>query len=517
MLRHLVMRHPFAVDAYFDFVLALTFAVPVSQLEPLLYPGLELDTYGGDAGEEEWGFLAIAMVQTRNLRPAFLPASLGQDFFLTGYRLFVRYRTPEGRSLRGLQVLRSDTDKPLLRVLGNLMTHYLYHAADVNLSRNGRRAEISVASHDGQSDLQIRADLETEGLPEGSVFPDSRTARRFAGPMPYTFSYEPETDSIIRVEGVRQSWRPRLVQARVEEVGFLAHLGLEEDAELAAAFTLEGVPYRWRKGVVSPAFTEPSESPPRRPLQGVSNIVRFNWPAYTAAAATATVGAVVASSRKVQTPVRLLAGAAAAGAVWQAAASLTASHRIYDRSELYDLSWLRSLWPAEPRSILNAHAGFDETSSRLRSMFPEARLQVLDFYDPERNPEPSIARARAAFPPERGAIRVGASQWPVPDRSADAVLVFLAAHEMRKPDDRQELFAELRRVTAAEGRIVIVEHLRDAANFGAFGPGFLHFLPRRVWTEETRPHLDPIGERPLTPFLRVFCYRPSSATSEPRP
>lgn len=80
---HMLKRHPFAVEAHFDFTLALTFAVPAEKLRPLLYPGLELDTYHRDTG-----FLAIAMVQTRDLRPEVLPAELGQDFFLTGYRIF---------------------------------------------------------------------------------------------------------------------------------------------------------------------------------------------------------------------------------------------------------------------------------------------------------------------------------------------------------------------------------------------------------------------------------------------
>jgi SAM-dependent methyltransferase len=80
---------------------------------------------------------------------------------------------------------------------------------------------------------------------------------------------------------------------------------------------------------------------------------------------------------------------------------------------------------------------------------------------------------------------------------------------MRRPADRAALFAELRRVCAPGGRVVIVEHLRDAANFLAFGPGFFHFLPRRVWTEEPRGCLALVGELPLTPFLRAFCYEPA--------
>ena len=65
---HLLKRHPFPVVARFDRVLALSYALPAAVLEPLLPPGLTLDTYG------EHGFLTIALVQTRGLRPAGLPA-----------------------------------------------------------------------------------------------------------------------------------------------------------------------------------------------------------------------------------------------------------------------------------------------------------------------------------------------------------------------------------------------------------------------------------------------------------
>lgn len=105
---HLLKRHPLPVRAHFRYSLVLTYALPRAVLEPLLPPGLELDFY------EDFGFVAIALVQTENLRPAFLPAAFGQNFFLSGYRIFTRYTTRAGRHLRGLRILRSDTNRRLI-------------------------------------------------------------------------------------------------------------------------------------------------------------------------------------------------------------------------------------------------------------------------------------------------------------------------------------------------------------------------------------------------------------------
>jgi hypothetical protein len=241
-------RHPFPVVAHFRQSLVLTYALPRDVLAPLLPPGLILDAFG------DFGFLAIALVQTERLRPAFLPKALGQDFFLSGYRIFTRFQTRSGRTLRGLRILRSDTDRRRMVWAGNALTHYRYRLADVEVTTRDRSLEIEIKTPRREADLHVIADL-SEGaeLPAGSPFADWHQARLFAGPLPFTFDYEPETNSIVMIEGVRQNWHPRPVAARVVRSTFL-------DAEpfasgrpiLASAFYIEDIPYRWKRGVVEP-------------------------------------------------------------------------------------------------------------------------------------------------------------------------------------------------------------------------------------------------------------------------
>jgi Uncharacterized conserved protein (COG2071) len=248
-LLHLLKRHGLPIKAHLAASLVLAYAVPEHVLRPFLPPGLALDMYGG------FGFLAIAMVEARDLRPAFLPASFGLNFFLAGYRIFTRYQTPAGRTLRGLRILRSDTDRRSMRVLGNLLTHYGYEFSHCRVRRAESTYWVEICSPRGDADLQVEADITNEpgSPPPGSPFPDHREARKFAGPLPFTFDYEPQTHSIIRVEGVRRDWNPRPVSVKVHRNTFLeSETFRSAGATLANAFYLENVPYSWKPGVREP-------------------------------------------------------------------------------------------------------------------------------------------------------------------------------------------------------------------------------------------------------------------------
>ncbi|MGN6727313.1 MAG: DUF2071 domain-containing protein [Tepidisphaeraceae bacterium] len=238
-------RHPFPVDAFFDHSLVLTYALPRQSLAPLLPPGLQVDAYG------DYGFVAIAMVQTRRLRPAGFPRALGQDFILTGYRIFTTFHHA-GRTRRGLFILRSDANRRLMVLMGNLLTHYQYRYSPAEMTRRGDALSVNIRTSGGAADLKVTADLGAtdEQLPPGSVFTSAHDARRFAGPLPFTFDYEQATHSIVMIKGQRQGWSPRLVPVQVEQANFLeAPPFVESRPTLCSAFYVHDIPYRWLRGV----------------------------------------------------------------------------------------------------------------------------------------------------------------------------------------------------------------------------------------------------------------------------
>lgn len=236
--------HPFAVVAHFERVIAVSFAFPEAVLRPLVPAGLEIDTHDG------LGFLTVAMVWTRKLRPAGFPEFLGQDFLLAGYRVFTRLREQSGRRLRGLKIIRSETDKRRMVWAGNILTAYNYRRVNVQVMDSGSETTVKTSLADGTQTVLLTFGRPSEeiALPVRSPFRDWHTARLFAGPMPFTFS--PRSDgSFVVIEGSRQNWTPRPVAVKNWEVGLFREQTFQGSKPiLANAFSVESVDYRWEKG-----------------------------------------------------------------------------------------------------------------------------------------------------------------------------------------------------------------------------------------------------------------------------
>jgi len=233
--------HPFAVEAFFESSLVLTFAIPKDEAERLIPECLEADTF-----EDKWAFVAVAMVQTKDLRPKGFPKIFGSDFFLIGYRVFVRFTDRTGKRSRGLYILGSATDKKRMEFFGNIFTHYNYTTTDIDRREYDGMTEISSESSRFKIAFENSAGDHVR-LPDGSPFADWKQARRFAGPLPFTFTYDESEKTVLVIEGVRQDWKPLPVKVIDHHFSFVDDLGLSE-VRLANAFIVREVPYWWKKG-----------------------------------------------------------------------------------------------------------------------------------------------------------------------------------------------------------------------------------------------------------------------------
>ncbi len=248
----------------------------------------------------------------------------------------------------------------------------------------------------------------------------------------------------------------------------------------------------------------------RKPYQGLVNVVRFNWPFYLYG--ILFISFLYAAAAFFHSPVRWIALLLGIMVTLAVVASLCTSWYVYDLSGLYRLGWL-SYWAEPPAEIANINAGFDEISGLLANKFPEAGLKVFDFYDATRHTEPSIRRARNAYPPYPGTIPVEPGTFISYKNRFQLIVLCFAAHEVRNEPERIHFFTTLSETLAQDGTIVVVEHLRDLPNFLAYNIGFFHFHSRASWQRVFKQSgLILTRELPLTPLVNCF-YLSNNGTS----
>lgn len=235
-------NHPFSVNAFFESSTVLTFCIPKEELQTLIPECLELDTFN-----DKWGFIALAMVKTKNLRPSGFPQFLGNDFFLIGYRVFVKYHNEAGKRLRGLYILKSETDKKKMEWMGNMFTHYNYTTTDISHKKFAN--EIQIASEKSNFNIRLEYPSYEVDLPKHSPFANWKEARRFAGPLPFTFTYNQNSKEVLIIEGVRENWIPNPVSVLDYNISFLKKFNFSQ-VILANAFIIQDIPYHWKKGKI---------------------------------------------------------------------------------------------------------------------------------------------------------------------------------------------------------------------------------------------------------------------------
>ena len=242
----------------------------------------------------------------------------------------------------------------------------------------------------------------------------------------------------------------------------------------------------------------------RRKFQGVLNILSFNRHFYVIGL---SVLALIIVSHILFKWNDILFWIIIASFVYGFVMPLIVSAYVYDFSGYYHFNWLKKYFTNsnEPLQILNINAGFDETSFSIQHHFPNATINVFDFYNPKQHTEPAIVRARkvSMFFPNTQIIKT--NHIPLPDKSIDVIFLLSAAHEIRNAEEKIQFLKECHRVCKSTGQVIMVEHLRDFPNFLAFSIGFTHFFSRAVWKNSfLSAEFKSFEETKFTPFMSIF-------------
>lgn len=243
----------------------------------------------------------------------------------------------------------------------------------------------------------------------------------------------------------------------------------------------------------------------RKPWTGVASIVRFNWPFFIVALVVWGLAFWFAMTAH-GAWLRYGSCVALLGTSHFLIVALGVSHLVYDRSDLYRWRWLQRIKGIDHvNNAIACYTGFDDSSVQMHAQIKPAAWYVLDHFNPVTMSEPSIQRARKLFPPHRDSIACAYDAWPADVPKAELIIGFLAIHEMRCAKERGAWFCQAKQHLAEGGKILIIEHTRNWANFLAFGPGFLHFHSSAAWRRSWgMAELECVQEFDVTPWIRVF-------------
>ena len=238
-------KHPFPVQTSFRECHLVNFAIDPAALARVLPAPLVPDVYADRA------WLSVVIAQMSAMRPVGVPEALGITYNQVVYRAVVRHG-----NARGVHFLRSDTDSRLMSALGNAMSFFAFHHADIALRHQGHVQTVEVHSRDHTADIRARF-TPAARLPSNSVFPDLGAAKTQL--VELFDAYHPQAGRpVTDVVSIRRNdWDLAVVNDEIGEYSLMDHsLWFPAgSAVLDSVFAVEDLTYRWNRLAQVPAVT----------------------------------------------------------------------------------------------------------------------------------------------------------------------------------------------------------------------------------------------------------------------
>ena len=236
-----------AVQTCWIDALSINYRVQPDALAALLPAPLEPEIHKGR------GWVQVLVSSLRDLRPPGLPALFGTCFYQVSYRAAVRYRDAGGTSRRGGYFVRSETNHPVMRAVGNALAEFKFHdfgAADVVMLRDGDRLTVGVDPEPAFPDGRLVTVVDTRhrtAPPPGSSWSSLAELHDPLVECYDALGVDAEQGHLYILTIDRDPWNARFVepQSVYSEYFDTGPLG-QGAAEMDSVLHLEECRYRWR-------------------------------------------------------------------------------------------------------------------------------------------------------------------------------------------------------------------------------------------------------------------------------
>lgn len=217
-----------------------TYQSPKEVIQNLLPPPFEV------VSKEGFAFWNIVICRLSQMRPKGVP--LGINYFHVAYRTMAKFETKEGKEIEGLYFFRSDCQPKWMAPLGNIVTKFNFHPAEIGIEKDPRQVRFEVRAHEGGNANGILHRGRTPVLPMNAPFQTLEEAKEFLKYKPVGFFSLDEGTKVnaVFIERNEKDWEYEPILAEGIEFEFLKPYR----NEFLMAFEVKPIRYQWNRGVI---------------------------------------------------------------------------------------------------------------------------------------------------------------------------------------------------------------------------------------------------------------------------
>jgi uncharacterized protein YqjF (DUF2071 family) len=236
-----------AVHTVWVEAVSLNYAVAPQALAAILPSPLEPEIHRGHA------WIQVLVSSLRDMRPMGVPSLFGVCFYQASYRAAVCYSSADGSRRRGGYFVRSETNHPVMRAIGNALAEFKFHdfgAAEMTMLRDGDRLTVGIDPESSTSGGKLVGVFDTRPALERPPASAWSSLEELHEPLIECYDalgVDPESGYLYILSIDRDPWRarwskPESLYCEFMETGPLGNGA----ARLDSVLHLTECGYRWR-------------------------------------------------------------------------------------------------------------------------------------------------------------------------------------------------------------------------------------------------------------------------------